>query len=246
MIYTSGSTGRPKGVMVEHRNVANFFTGMDDRIDHDAGGVWMAVTALSFDISVLELFWTLARGFKMVLSGDENRALVAGDAPAPPSSGGMEFSLYYWGNDDGVGRDKYRTLLEGAKFADKNGFCAVWTPERHFHAFGGPYPNPSVTGAAVAAVTQNLGVRAGSCVAPLHHTARIAEEWAVDRQPDQRTRRAGHCHAAGSPMISCCAPKTRRPTTSPRCSRPIADLRKLWAGEEVDFPRKDGDDARGR
>ena len=32
MIYTSGSTGRPKGVMVEHRNVVNFFTGMDDRI----------------------------------------------------------------------------------------------------------------------------------------------------------------------------------------------------------------------
>ncbi|MCB1347720.1 MAG: AMP-binding protein, partial [Maritimibacter sp.] len=38
MIYTSGSTGRPKGVMVEHRNVANFFVGMDDRIDHAAGG----------------------------------------------------------------------------------------------------------------------------------------------------------------------------------------------------------------
>jgi methionyl-tRNA formyltransferase len=33
MIYTSGSTGRPKGVMVEHRNVLNFFTGMDARID---------------------------------------------------------------------------------------------------------------------------------------------------------------------------------------------------------------------
>ena len=29
VIYTSGSTGRPKGVMVEHRNVVNFFAGMD-------------------------------------------------------------------------------------------------------------------------------------------------------------------------------------------------------------------------
>ncbi|WVJ71376.1 LLM class flavin-dependent oxidoreductase (plasmid) [Paracoccus marcusii] len=57
-------------------------------------------------------------------------------------------------------------LLEGAKFADRHGFVAVWTPERHFHAFGGPYPNPSVTGAAVAAVTQNIAVRAGSCVGP--------------------------------------------------------------------------------
>ena len=30
VIYTSGSTGRPKGVMVEHRNVTNFFAGMDE------------------------------------------------------------------------------------------------------------------------------------------------------------------------------------------------------------------------
>ena len=57
LIYTSGSTGRPKGVMVEHRNAANFFAGMDDRIPHKAGDVWMAVTSLSFDISVLEIFW---------------------------------------------------------------------------------------------------------------------------------------------------------------------------------------------
>ena len=66
VIYTSGSTGKPKGVMVEHRNVVNFFTGMDERID-PAPGVWLAVTSLSFDISVLEIFWTLTRGFKVVI-----------------------------------------------------------------------------------------------------------------------------------------------------------------------------------
>jgi hypothetical protein len=168
LIYTSGSTGRPKGVMVEHRNVSNFFTGMDERIGGEGPGVWLAVTSLSFDISVLELFWTLARGFTVVLSSDENRALVSNGRLAITDRR-MDFSLFYWGNDDGAGPRKYELLLEGAKFADRNGFCAVWTPERHFHAFGGPYPNPSVTGAAVAAVTRNLAVRAGSCVAPLHH-----------------------------------------------------------------------------
>src|SRR5262249_48923165 len=36
------------------------------------GGAWLAVTSTSFDISVLELFWTLSRGFKVVLYvGDE-------------------------------------------------------------------------------------------------------------------------------------------------------------------------------
>lgn len=66
IIYTSGSTGKPKGVMVEHRNAVNFFTGMDERIGV-APGVWLAVTSLSFDISVLEIFWTLTRGFKVVI-----------------------------------------------------------------------------------------------------------------------------------------------------------------------------------
>ncbi|MFT7136938.1 MAG: natural product biosynthesis luciferase-like monooxygenase protein, partial [Akkermansiaceae bacterium] len=238
MIYTSGSTGKPKGVLVEHRNVVNFFTGMDDRIAHDPSGVWMAVTSLSFDISVLELFWTLARGFKLVISGDENRALVAGEGR--DAGVGMEFSLFYWGNDDGVGRDKYRSLLEGAQFADKNGFCAVWTPERHFHAFGGPYPNPSVTGAAVAAVTQNLAVRAGSCVAPLHHTVRIAEEWAViDNLTNGRT---GLAIASGwQPDDFVLRPENTPPKNKPAMFDAIRDLRKLWAGKPVAFARENGE-----
>ncbi|WP_238363862.1 MupA/Atu3671 family FMN-dependent luciferase-like monooxygenase [Mesobacterium pallidum] len=237
MIYTSGSTGRPKGVMVEHRNVANFFAGMDDRIPHE-GGTWLSVTSLNFDISVLELFYTLARGFKLVLSSDENRALVS-SGQLGTSDRGMEFSLYYWGNDDGKGRDKYRSLLEGAQFADTHGFTAVWTPERHFHAFGGPYPNPSVTGAAVAAVTQNLSVRAGSCVAPLHHTARIAEEWAVI---DNLTNgRAGLAIASGwQPDDFVLRPENTPPANKPAMYDQIRDLRKLWAGEEVEFAKADG------
>ena len=71
VIYTSGSTGKPKGVMVEHGNVLNFFAGMDERISHRPGSTWLAVTSPSFDISVLELFWTLARGFKVVLCPGE-------------------------------------------------------------------------------------------------------------------------------------------------------------------------------
>jgi natural product biosynthesis luciferase-like monooxygenase protein len=237
MIYTSGSTGRPKGVMVEHGNVANFFTGMDQRIDHAAGSVWLAVTSLSFDISVLELFWTLARGFKLVLSSDENRALVSSGTIT--SSKGMEFSLYYWGNDDGAGPKKYEMLLEGAKFADTHGFCAVWTPERHFHAFGGPYPNPSVTGAAVAAVTKNIGVRAGSCVAPLHHPARIAEDWAVI---DNLTNgRAGLAMASGwHPDDFVLRPENTPPNNRDAMFKSIDQVRRLWRGEAVEFPTASG------
>lgn len=236
VIYTSGSTGRPKGVMVEHRNVANFFTGMDARIGTDPG-VWLAVTSLSFDISVLELFWTLARGFKVVISSDENRALVSSGRIA--SAKGMEFSIYYWGNDDGQGPKKYELLLEGAKFADAHGFCAVWTPERHFHAFGGPYPNPSVTGAAVAAVTKNIAVRAGSCVVPLHHPARVAEEWAVI---DNLTNgRAGIAVASGwHPDDFVLRPENAPPVNKAAMYETTEQVRRLWRGEGVDFPKSDG------
>ena len=239
VIYTSGSTGLPKGVMIEHGNVANFFAGMDDRIAHDPPGVWLAVTSLNFDISVLELFWTLARGFKVVLMGDDDR-LATSNAPVVASDQGMAFSLFYWGNDDGPGRQKYRLLLEGARFADTHGFCAVWTPERHFHAFGGPYPNPAVTGAAVAAVTSNIAVRAGSCVAPLHHPIRIAEEWAViDNLTNGRT---GMGIASGwHPVDFVLRPENRPPNNKRAMFDTIDTLRRLWRGEEVAFDKGDGE-----
>lgn len=67
IIYTSGSTGRPKGVVVPHRGVLNFYTAMD-RFNEDKPGTWLAVTSMSFDISVYELHWTLARGYKVVIA----------------------------------------------------------------------------------------------------------------------------------------------------------------------------------
>jgi natural product biosynthesis luciferase-like monooxygenase protein len=238
LIYTSGSTGNPKGVIVEHKNVANFFAGMDDRIDHDQGDVWLAVTSLSFDISVLELFWTLARGFKVVLNSDEDRAVMS-NQPLAISDRKIDFNLFFWGNDDGPGPRKYQLLLDGARFADANGFNAIWTPERHFHAFGGPYPNPAVTGAAVAAVTSNLSVRSGSCVAPLHHPARIAEDWAIiDNLTDGR---AGLGIAAGwQPHDFVLRPENSPPDNKPAMFEAIEMLRRLWRGDEVEFPLKDG------
>jgi natural product biosynthesis luciferase-like monooxygenase protein len=77
------------------------------------------------------------------------------------------------------GADKYRLLLEEAKFADRHDFTAVRIPERHFHPFGGLYPNPSVLASALAMVTERIRLRAGSVVVPIYHPVRVVEEWAV-------------------------------------------------------------------
>lgn len=98
----------------------------------------------------------------------------------PKMSKAMQFSIFFFSADgSGESEDKYRLLLESAQFADRNGFSAIWTPERHFHAFGGLYPNPSVLGAALAVVTKRIQIRAGSVVLPLQNPIRVAEEWAV-------------------------------------------------------------------
>jgi natural product biosynthesis luciferase-like monooxygenase protein len=74
--------------------------------------------------------------------------------------------------------DKFKLLIDAVKYADRHGFCCVWTPERHFHEFGGLFTNPSLTSAALAMITQRLQIRAGSLISPLHNPIRIAEEWA--------------------------------------------------------------------
>lgn len=92
----------------------------------------------------------------------------------------MDFGLmFFFSADQNLDGNKYKLLIEAAKFADEHEFCCVWTPERHFHRFGGLFPNPSVTSAALAMVTNRLQLRAGSLVSPLHDVVRIAEEWAV-------------------------------------------------------------------
>jgi len=66
VIYTSGSTGLPKGVQVTHANVAALFSGMDGLLG-TGPGTWLTQSRLGFDMHVVELLWTLARGFRVVV-----------------------------------------------------------------------------------------------------------------------------------------------------------------------------------
>ncbi len=237
VIYTSGSTGKPKGVMIEHRNVLNFFAGMDERIEHDPPGVWLAVTSLSFDISVLELLWTLSRGFKVVLFRDREREAMTPKVSV--SATPIDFSLFYFSGDDcETGDDKYRLLLDGARFADQNGFIAVWTPERHFHAFGGLYPHPAVTSAAVATITERVQIRAGSVVLPLHHPARVAEAWSV--VDNLSHGRVGVAMAAGWQPNDFVLMPQNYGAAKEALFRDIDVVRRLWSGAEVEFTGPSG------
>jgi natural product biosynthesis luciferase-like monooxygenase protein len=151
----------------------------------------------------------------------------------------MDFSLFYFADDSDENADnRYELLLSGARFADRHGFRAVWTPERHFHRFGGTYPNPSVTGAAVAAVTRQVQIRAGSVVPALHNPLRLAEEWSV--VDNLSHGRAGVSFASGwHARDFCLAPENYADRRSIMFDR-IDQIRRLWRGERITTPDGNG------
>jgi natural product biosynthesis luciferase-like monooxygenase protein len=148
--------------------------------------------------------------------------------PEPePSDRPIDFSLFFF-SDGGAKSpaESYGLLLESARFADRHGFTAVWTPERHFQDFGGLYPNPSILGAALAAATDRLGIRAGSVVLPLHDPPRIAEEWAVvDRLS---AGRAGLSFASGWHPTDFALRPEAYPDRRERMFQGIEEVRRLW------------------
>lgn len=67
VIYTSGSTGSPKGVMIEHRSVVNRLLDINQRLGVGAGDRVFALTSLSHDLSVYDLFAPLIVGAALVM-----------------------------------------------------------------------------------------------------------------------------------------------------------------------------------
>jgi amino acid adenylation domain-containing protein len=72
ILYTSGSTGKPKGVKVHHQAVVNFLNSMSEKPGITVTDRLLAVTTLSFDISVLEIFLPLSCGAELVIADSDD------------------------------------------------------------------------------------------------------------------------------------------------------------------------------
>jgi natural product biosynthesis luciferase-like monooxygenase protein len=183
--------------------------------------------------------WRARRGEALLRPAEfARRAAASAEAPAPAprarSADDLAFSLMFFSATAGetARPGLYRLVTEAARFADARGFAAVWMPERHFHPFGGPYPNPAVLAAALASVTRNIRLRAGSVVLPLHHPAEVVEAWSmVDNLSNGRVELG---FAPGwSPNDFALAPENfprARELIWSRCE----EVRKLWRGESLD------------
>lgn len=72
VIFTSGSTGRPKGVMIDNRAAANTIQDINARFGVGPGDRVLALSALSFDLSVYDVFGLLAAGGTVVMPAPES------------------------------------------------------------------------------------------------------------------------------------------------------------------------------
>ncbi|MDQ1739226.1 MAG: hypothetical protein QOE53_878, partial [Pseudonocardiales bacterium] len=75
VIYTSGSTGVPKGVMIDHRGAVNTLLDINSRFAVGPSDRVLALSSLSFDLSVFDIFGALAAGAAVVILAPE----LAGD-----------------------------------------------------------------------------------------------------------------------------------------------------------------------
>ncbi len=203
--------------------------GIDERIAVGEDERLLAVTSTSFDISVLELFWTLCRGIEIVMHPGD---ISLNGLDRYVEERALDFSLFFFSSYEKDKReDKYKLLVEAVRYADEAGFEAVWTPERHFHEFGGLYPNPSVISAGLSMVTRRIGLRSGSVVSPLHDSIRIAEEWSV--VDNLSGGRVGLSFASGwnaDDFVLSGGDYSRR---QQKMYEQIEEVRRLWRGEEV-------------
>ncbi|HEX4703918.1 MAG TPA: non-ribosomal peptide synthetase, partial [Pseudonocardiaceae bacterium] len=67
VIFTSGSTGEPKGALLDHAGRTNMIADLNERFGFGPGDRMLVVSSPSFDLSVYDVFGTLAAGATVVL-----------------------------------------------------------------------------------------------------------------------------------------------------------------------------------
>ncbi len=72
VIFTSGSTGTPKGVMIDHQGAWNTIADLNQRFALTPRDKVLALSSLSFDLSVYDIFGTLAAGATIVMPAPDS------------------------------------------------------------------------------------------------------------------------------------------------------------------------------
>jgi natural product biosynthesis luciferase-like monooxygenase protein len=174
---------------------------------------------------------------EQLLSVDED-VEVSTSVPVKPD---VTFSLLFFSDvrKDVTDAQKYAFMKDITLFADKEGFEAIYIPERHFYEFGSIYANSAVMAAYLISQTKNIRFRTAGISLPLHHPAEVVEWWAMNDILSNGRVDLGFGTGWNKPdfIFSPDNYEDRKQV----CWDRIPIVQKLWRGETVTFPGAGGE-----
>lgn len=160
---------------------------------------------------------------------------------AKPAKADISFSFLFFSDvrKDISDAEKYAFMRDITVFADREGFEAVYLPERHFHEFGSIYANSAIMAAHLIPQTTRIRFRTAGISLPLHHPAEVVEWWAMNDVLSQGRVDLGFGSGWNKPdfILSPESYENRRQL----CSEAIPIVQKLWRGETVSFAGPGGE-----
>jgi natural product biosynthesis luciferase-like monooxygenase protein len=134
---------------------------------------------------------------------------------------------------------KYEFMKDVTVFADREGFEAVYIPERHFYEFGSIFANSAVMAAYLIPQTQRIRFRTAGISLPLHHPAEVVEWWAMNDILSNGRIDLGFGTGWNKPDFIY-SPENYEDRKQ-ICWDRIPVVQKLWRGESVSFPGAGGE-----
>ena len=137
-------------------------------------------------------------------------------------------------------KDKYDFMGDVTKFADKEGFEAVYLPERHFSEFGAIYANSAIVSSYLISQTSRIRFRTAGISLPLHHPTEVVENWAMNDILSGGRVDLGF-GSGWNKQDFILAPDNYEDRRA-ICGERIEIVKKLWRGEQVAFTGPDGEE----
>ena len=164
--------------------------------------------------------------------------MPAATRPSAPVS----FSFLFFSDvrKDVSDAEKYEFMRDITLFADREGFTAVYIPERHFYEFGSIYANSAIMASYLIPQTKRIRFRTAGISLPLHHPAEVVEWWAMNDVLSGGRVDLGFGSGWNKPDFIL-APDSYEDRRS-ICGDRIPIIQKLWRGETVNFPGPGGEE----
>lgn len=129
----------------------------------------------------------------------------------------------------------FEAMLSQAQLAETLGFAVLWAHEHHSQAM--MYPDPLLALAAMAGVTERIGLGTNMLLLPIHHPVRVAQQAAMVDVLSHGRLRLGVANGYSRADLRTFGVSSAR--RGARSTAGVELIRQLWSGEAVSAKGED-------